>query len=44
MRRLAPGFRFRDLRPKAESDRSGTLKHVAQPPDQDCKPERLNEH
>lgn len=30
MRRLAPGFRFRDLRPKAETDAPGTLGHVGQ--------------
>jgi hypothetical protein len=30
MRRLKAGFRFRDLRPKAESDKPGTLGHVGQ--------------
>ncbi len=30
MRRLAPGFRLRDLRPKAETDAPGTLGHTGQ--------------
>lgn len=30
MRRFKPGFRFRDLRPKAETDAPGTLGHTGQ--------------